>query len=134
MNTTESKLKSKRKVIILFVEYFLFAAFNQIFYKLICLLLNKERFYPWYFMLFSFFVYYSLCEFKFNKTLGMQIFKVELDIPNVKKTNLNFIIYSIASIIDRTLFLPIHMLLAILNYENLLLCEKLSGIKWKRII
>ena len=63
----------------------------------------------------------------------MLLFKAELDNPNQKKLNIKFIIYSLTSILDRTIFLPIHMLLAIMNYENLFLCEKLSGIKWKNI-
>ncbi|MFC2110575.1 hypothetical protein ACFLSU_08415 [Bacteroidota bacterium] len=63
----------------------------------------------------------------------MSLFKVEINNPNPHKLNLEFTIYSLTSIIDRTILLPIHMLIAILNYENLFLCEKLSGIKWKNI-
>lgn len=65
----------------------------------------------------------------------MFLFKVELDNPNpnLKKLNMNFIVYSLVSILDRTLLLPIHMLVALLNYESVFLCEKLSGIKWKNM-
>ena len=133
MRTDNKTLKFKKKVTILFVDYFLFVAFSQIIYELICIILDIERFYPWYVRLFSFFFYYSLIELKFNKTLGMILFKAELDNPNQKKLNIKFIIYSLTSILDRTILLPIHMLLAIMNYENLFLCEKLSGIKWRNI-
>ena len=59
----------------------------------------------------------------------MWLFKVELD--KGKKSNFHFILYAISSVLDRTIFGPFHMLLTIMNYENLLLCEKLSGIRWK---
>ena len=131
MKREKEKLKLKKKVTILFIEYFLFAAFSQIIYELICLILNTERFYPWYIRILSFFVYYTLCELKFNKSFGMYLFKVELDNLNEKKLNLKFVIYSIGSILDRTILVPIHLLLALLNYENLFVSEKLSGIKWK---
>lgn len=132
LRTRNKKLKFKKKVITLFVDFFLFAAFSQIIYELICLFLDKERFYPWSVKLFSFFLYYSLIELRFNKTLGMVLLKVELNNPNQHKMNLNFIIYTLTSILDRTILLPIHMLIAIMNYENVFLCERLSGIKWKQ--
>jgi hypothetical protein len=59
----------------------------------------------------------------------MWLFKIEL--YKEKRSNIHFLLYAISSILDRTIFIPFHMLLAILNYENLLLCEKLSGIKWR---
>jgi hypothetical protein len=62
----------------------------------------------------------------------MVLLKVELNNPNQHKMNLNFIIYTLTSILDRTILLPIHMLIAIMNYENVFLCERLSGIKWKQ--
>ena len=133
MITDYKILKFKKKVTILFVDYFLFAAFSQIIYELTCLILDKERFYPWCIRLLSFFLYYSMTELKFNRTFGMSLFKVKINNPNPHKLNLKFTIYSFTSIIDRTILLPIHMLIAILNYENLFLCEKLSGIKWKHI-
>ncbi len=131
LRTDNKILKFKKKVIILFIDYFIFAAFSQIIYELICVIFDKERFYPWYIRLFSFFIYYSISELKINKTFGMLFFKVELNNRSQNKMNLKFIIYSLTSILDRTILLPIHMLIAILNYENLFLCEKLSGIKWK---
>ena len=59
----------------------------------------------------------------------MWLFKVELG--KEKKAKPQFILYAISSILDRTIFGPFHMLMTIMNYENLLLCEKLSGIKWR---
>lgn len=131
MKTDKPKLKFKKKVIVIFIEYFLFAAFSQIGYELLSLIFGEEIINYWLFMLFSFFIYYSFPELKFNKSLGMYLFKIELNNSNQQKLNLNFIVYSLASILDRSILLPFHMLMAILNYENVFLCEKLSGIQWK---
>ena len=133
MRSDNKILSFRRKVTILFVDFSLFAAFSQIIYELTCVTLDKERFYPWSIRLLSFLLYYSLSELKFNKTLGMVLLKAELENSNQKKLDLRFIIYSLTSILDRTILLPIYMLLAILNYEGQFLCEILSGIKWKNI-
>jgi hypothetical protein len=125
MKNSDINLKYRKKVIIIFIEYFVFALFFQLnfsFFKTI----GFSNFIT--ILLLSYFIYYSLFEFLFNKSLVMRIFNVELD--KQKKSNIHFVLYFISSILDRTLFLPFHMLLTIMNYENLLLCEKLSGIKW----
>ncbi len=59
----------------------------------------------------------------------MWLFKTEL--YKEKWSNIYFVIYAILSILDRTIFAPFHLFLTLMNYENLLLCEKLSGIRWK---
>ena len=82
-------------------------------------------------LLICYLIYYSLFEFFIKKSLVMWLFKVELD--NEKRSNIHFVLYTISSILDRTVFMPFHMLLTLLNYENLLLCEKLSGINWRNI-
>ena len=76
-----------------------------------------------------FFIYYSASEFLLKKTLVMRYFGIEL--ANLSKFNFLFIIYSLASILDRTIFAPFHLMLAFFNYEKLLYCEKVSGIRWK---
>jgi hypothetical protein len=124
---------NKRKAIILFIDYLIYSVSAQIFYELLCLILNKERFYPWIFRLFFFLIYFSLCELKFNRTVGMSLFRVELDNPNAKKFGINFIIYSVASILDRTILVPIYALIAFLNYKSKFISEKLSGLMWKEI-
>ena len=125
MKNSDINLKYRKKVIIIFIEYFVFSLFFQLtfnFFKTI----GFSNFIT--ILLLSYFIYYSLFEFLFNKSLVMRIFNVELD--KQKKSNLHFVLYSISSILDRTLFIPFHMLLTMMNYENLLLSEKLSGIKW----
>ena len=125
MKNSDINLKYRKKDIIIFIEYFVFSLFFQLtfnFFKTI----GFSNFIT--ILLLSYFIYYSLFEFLFNKSLVMRIFNVELD--KQKKSNLHFVLYSISSILDRTLFIPFHMLLTMMNYENLLLSEKLSGIKW----
>ena len=123
-------LKYRKKVIIIFIEYFVFALFFQLTFKFLKSTFELKDFSNFFIILFaSYFIYFSLFEFLMNRTLIMWLFKVELD--KEKKPNFQFILYAISSVLDRTIFGPFHMLLTILNYENLLLCEKLSGIKWK---
>jgi|GEM_PF-3500502 hypothetical protein len=124
---------NKRKAIILFIDYFIYSVSAQIIYELLCLILNKERFYPWIFRLIFFLIYFSLCELKFNRTIGMSLFRVELDNPNEKKFSIDFIIYSVTSILDRTILVPIYALIAFLNYKSKFISEKLSGLMWKEI-
>jgi len=124
---------NKRKAIILFIDYFIYSVSAQIIYELLCLILNKERFYPWIFRLIFFLIYFSLCELKFNRTIGMSLFRVELDNPNEKKFSIDFIIYSVTSILDRTILVPIYALIAFLNYNCKFISEKLSGLMWKEI-
>lgn len=122
----EISLKYRKKVIVIFIEYFVFSVFFQLtfsFFKSIGFTYFKTTF------LITHLIYYSLVEFLFNKSLVMKLFKVELDTQN--KMNLHFVSYMISSLFDRTLLIPFHILLAMMNYENLLLCEKLSGIKWR---
>lgn len=130
MDNQKYKLKYRKKVTIIFLEYFVFfLLFIQIF-KLLKYTLNLKGLSNFFIILFaSYLIYFSLFEFLMNRTLIMWLFKVELD--KEKKSNFYFILYTISSVLDRTIFGPFHMLLTILNYENLLLCEKLSGIKWK---
>lgn len=122
----EISLKYRKKVIVIFIEYFVFSVFFQLtfsFLKSIGFTYFKTTF------LITHLIYFSLVEFLFNKSLVMKLFKVELDTQN--KMNLHFFLYMISSLFDRTLLIPFHILLAMMNYENLLLCEKLSGIKWR---
>lgn len=125
MNNKNISLKYRKKVIIIFIEFFVFSVFFQLTFSFLKTL-GFTYFINTY--IISYFVYYSLSEFIFNKSLVMRIFNVELNRQN--KPNVHFILYLILSILDRTLFIPIHLLLTIMNYENLLLCEKLSGIRW----
>ncbi len=122
----EISLKYRKKVIVIFIEYFVFSVFFHLtfsFFTSIGFTYFKTTF------LITHLIYYSLVEFLFNKSLVMKLFKVELDTQN--KMNLHFVSYMISSLFDRTLLIPFHILLAMMNYENLLLCEKLSGIKWR---
>ena len=124
------KLKYRKKVVIIFIEYFVFALFFQQTFRFLKYTLGFTEFSNFIIILFiCYFIYYSLFEFLIKKSLVMWLFKVELD--KGKKSNFHFILYAISSVLDRTIFGPFHMLLTIMNYENLLLCEKLSGIKWR---
>ena len=124
------KLKYRKKVVIIFIEYFVFALFFQQTFRFLKYTLGFTEFSNFIIILFiCYFIYYSLFEFLIKKSLVMWLFKVELD--KGKKSNFHFILYAISSVLDRTIFGPFHMLLTIMNYENLLLCEKLSGIRWK---
>ena len=130
MKNKKLKLKYRRKVIIIFVEYFVFILFFQIIFKSFKLLFDIKGSTNFLAILFtSYLIYYSLFEFIFNKSFIMSLYKVEID--KQKKSNIHFILYTIFSILDRTILIPFHMLLTIMNYENLLLCEKLSGMMWK---
>ncbi len=130
MNSEEYKLKYRKKVVIIFIEYFVFALLFMQVFKYLKYTLELKEFSNFFLILFiSYFIYFSLFEFFMGKSLIMWFFKVELD--KEKRTNVHFLLYTISSILDRTICVPFHMLLTILNYENLLLCEKLSGIRWK---
>ena len=125
----KDKLSYKKKAIILFIEYFIFAIFSQIIFELLELLIDNKNYNSWLIRLILFFLYFNLSELIFSRSLGMSLFKIENS--NQGKLNINFIIYSLTSILDRILFVPFHILLAFMNYENPLLCEKLSGINWR---
>lgn len=124
------KLKYRRKVTIIFIEYFVFAfLFIQIF-NFFKYSLKLEEFSNFFIILFiCYLVYFSLFEFLLKNSLIMWMFKVQIN--KGKRFNANFLLYTISSIFDRTIFVPFHILLTILNYENLLLCEKLSGVRWE---
>ena len=130
MEKENFNLKYRKKITIIFIEYFVFALFFQLTFEFLKSTFELKYFSNFLIILFaSYLIYFSLFEFLMNRTLIMWLFKVELD--KEKKSNIYFILYTISSVLDRTIFGPFHMLLTILNYENLLLCEKLSGIKWK---
>ncbi len=131
MKTNIPKLKLKKKALVIFIEYFLFGFFSFTANELASLIFGKNVFNYWLVLLFSFFIYYSLTELLFNKSFGMYLLRVELDNHKPKQLNLNFITYSVTSLLDRTILVPIYLLIGFLNYESSLLCEKLSGINWK---
>ena len=124
------KLKYRRKVTIIFIEYFVFAfLFIQVF-DFFKYTLKLREFSNFFMILFiCYLIYFSLFEFILKNSLVMWWFKVKID--KEKRSNIYFLIYTLSSILDRTIFVPFHILLAILNYENLLLGEKLSGIRWE---
>ena len=122
-------LSYKRKSLVVFIEYFVFSILFQMIFVILgddILEYQFNEFFSKY--LICFFAYYSLSELIFKRTLVMHIFGIEL--VNVNGISLKFIIYSISSILDRTIFAPFHLLLAFLNFNKLLLCEKVSGIRW----
>ena len=122
-------MKYRKKVIVLFVEYFVFALFFTQLLKFWKYNLSIEGLSNFFLILFiCYLIYYSIVEFFMKKSLVMWLFKVELNIETT--TNSQFLFYAFLSIFDRTVFVPFHVILTILNYENLLLCEKLSGIRW----
>ena len=130
MDNKEYKLKYRKKVTIIFIEYFVFALFFMQTFNFLNYALDLKELSNFFMILFiCYFIYFSLFEFFMKKSLIMWLFKIEL--YKEKRSNIHFLLYAISSILDRTIFIPFHMLLAILNYENLLLCEKLSGIKWR---
>lgn len=129
MRREEFELKYRKKVIIIFVEYFIFALFAVQTHKFLKYTLDLKEYINFYVVIIiCYLIYFSLFEFFINKSLMMSLFKVELS--KEKRNNGYFVLYVITSFIDRTIFVPFHMLLTIMNYENLLLCEKLSRIKW----
>lgn len=120
----------KKKSTALFTEYFLFSFMVQIIFEILGLFGQKNE--PIDFLkIFAicFFIYYSASEFLFNKTLIMHFFGMKL--TNLNRLSFRFIIYALASILDRTVFAPFHMLFAFSNDLNVFFCEKVSGIKWK---
>ena len=125
MEKESLKLTYKRKSTILFIEYFVFSLFFQIIYELLGLV-NELEYSNNFFIVFFF---STSTEFIFKKTLLMHFYKVELDIEET--FNYKFIIYSLASLLDRTIFASFHMFFAFMNYEKKFLCEKLSEIRWR---
>ena len=124
-------LSLKTKVIILFIEYFIFFGVSSVLYNLTISILEVERFYPWIFRLFIYLIYYAFAEFYFNKTLCMSMFGVS--ILNRKKGHFSksFLTYTLLAFFDRFLFIIFYMFGVLLNYEkNLLLSEKHSGLRW----
>lgn len=130
MQKENLKLTYRRKSTILFIEYFVFSLFFQIIYELLGLVNELEytnNFFVVFF--FCFFIYYTSSEFIFKKTLLMHFYKVELDIEET--FSFKFIIYSLASFLDRTIFASFHMFFAFMKYEKKFLSEKLSEIRWR---
>jgi len=124
------KLTYKKKSTLLFIEYFTFSLFFQITLKILRFVTQLDYFNDFFVVIFlCFLIYYTICEFIFKRTLVMHFYRIKLDCAS--KSNFQYIMYSTVSIADRTIFAPFHLLLAFMNYENLLLCEKLSGIRWK---
>ena len=126
------KSSYKKKSIAIFIEYFLFSFLFQLAFEIFQS--NSEDyefndFFKIYFI--CFFTYYSGSAMIFKGTFIMRLFGIEL--VNLNNLNFKVIIYSLASILDRTIFAPFHLLLAFLNYEKLLFCEKVSGIRWETI-
>ena len=129
MNQEAFQLRYRQKVIIIFIDYFVFSLFALQTHKFIKYTLNLNEFINFYaVLLICYLIYFSLFELFINKSLIMFLFKVELS--EEKRNNSNFVFYVITSIFDRTIFMPLHILLTIMNYENPLLCEKVSGVKW----
>ena len=126
-------LSLKTKVIILFIEYFVFFGVSSVLYNLTISFLEVDRFYPWFFRLFIYLVYYVFVEFYLNKTLCMSIFGVS--ISNRKKGHFSssFLKYSLLALFDRFLFLIFYMFGVLLNYDKgILLSEKYSGLRWEK--
>lgn len=130
-NIKEVSIRSK--LIILFVDYAIFGLlliFVDIFYSNLGFVKNC----PWLSILLIYFMFFTLSELFFNRTLGMKLFKVL--IINKKQGILNraFAIYSFLIILDRFLFLLIIYFFRVFFHskKNLLLSEKYSGIRWSK--
>ena len=132
MTGNRSKLTYREKAMTVFIEYFVFSFLFLIVHTFIVLLLNLDFISYWFLTYFTFFfTYYSFCELVFRRTLVMWFFGIELERPI--RFNIEFIVYSVSSILDRTIFAPFHALLALLNNGSLLFSEKISDVRWKYI-
>ena len=125
-------LSLKIKVIILFIEYFIFSGITIFLHNIFTTVLEIDRFYSLLFVIFIYLIYYFLAEFYFNCTLCMRMFGVYITNKKEKKINSSFLIYTLLVFFDRTILIVFYMLGVILNYEGLLLSEKYSDLKWVR--
>ena len=132
-NNNEVSLSLKDKVIILFVEFFVFAGISTLLYNFFLYVIGAESFYPWHFRGFMYLIYFVLFEFFFNQTLCMIIFRVAISNRRKKEFNMPFLKYGLLVFFDRFLFIIIYMYGVMFRVKrNLLLSEKLSGLRWER--
>ena len=124
----------KLKLTILFVDFAIFGLLISLLEYTIYFQLDLARDFPWLFRFFIYFIFFTLSEFFFNRTLGMKLFKVSITYKNDKKLIKAFVIYSILIMLDRFLFLLIIYFFRVFFHSknNLLLSEKYSGIRWSK--
>ena len=91
MDNKEYKLKYRKKVTIIFIEYFVFALFFMQTFNFLNYALDLKEFSNFFMILFiCYFIYFSLFEFFMKKSLIMWLFKIELD--KEKKVEYSFLI------------------------------------------
>jgi hypothetical protein len=134
MNIDENKglieISKKSKVIIMFIDYiFIIALISILNSSSILSFLEIDT--PWLFRLLIYFLYYTLTEFYFNRTLGMKLFGVSIKFSKQIRLNKSFLIYSTLVLFDRVLLLVFYIFQVLLQSDKkLLISEKYSGFRW----
>lgn len=133
-NKSIRKLSNRLKLVILFVDYIIFAVLFLTIEDIVYSQLGIERVYPWLFRVLIYFIFYTLSEFYFNGTIGMKFFGVSIVNKKRGKLSKSFIIYSLLVFLDRFLLLLLVYFFRVFFYSkpNLLISEKYSGLRWSK--
>lgn len=127
-------LSNKLKLIVLSLDYIIFSLLFLTIEEIVYSKLNFDRAFPWLFRLLIYFVFFTLSELIFNRTLGMRLFKVSLANKRIGKSSKAFIKYSVLVIFDRFILIFLFYFFRVFfqSKKNLLLSEKYSGLRWTR--
>ncbi|MBD1263175.1 hypothetical protein HZY62_21485 [Maribacter polysiphoniae] len=127
-------LSNRLKLNILFVDFIIFSFLFLTIEGMIYSQVDFDRVFPWLFRLLIYFMFFTLSELLFNRTLGMRLFKVSL--VNKKRGELSkaFVKYSFLVVLDRFILIILLYFFRIFFHskKNLLISEKYSGLRWSR--
>lgn len=134
MTEKHKEISNILKLKILFTDYFIIIFLIFILNDLMKSTLGIERGYPWLFRLFIYSIYFFLSELYFNKTLGMNLFGVSVINKKKGKITKHFVIYSFIALFDRFVLMIVYIFRVLFQSDKkLLMCEKLSGLRWVRV-
>lgn len=134
MRQSNQELLLRTKVLIIFIENFIFWGITFLLYNFVLSILKIDRFHPWYFRLFIYILYFVFSEFYFKKTLLMKFFNIHLTQKNMSKpfSIWTFIIYTIFIFLDRFVLVVFYMfgIFMLRTEKGLLISERFSGLRW----
>lgn len=130
------KVPLKTKLLILFVDFYISQGISAIIYYADNSVSNYIRQHLLLILLLGISIlilYHVLPEYFFKQTLGMKLFGAFISYKNEGSFKNKFPIYSLVALLDRRMFLIVYIArVLILSEKDLLFCEKISGLEWKK--
>lgn len=132
LNNNHKSVSNSLKLLILFVDYAVFGLLFLLLDFIVFFHLEIVKISGWFFIGLVYFLFFTLSEHFFNRTIGMKLFKVSIENKKRGELNKSFIIYSLLIILDRFLLIVLFYFFRVFFHskENLLLSEKYSGLRW----